>query len=303
MSSPKSWARLFLIKSFDRNQLRAGVALTNAYEGKLDQVTSCLENLTIRVDTSSRETSREVQRCLQPSFASLEDLVKSNIRQAISASPKNESLSTFYVERLADQISKSLTQRHPEHFKNTVSSANYCIARSESNEPEEQTVVQWSTKVDAPGIAISRQTASRKIGCIFGELKYRYYTSRVPLPTLEGLSIETNMTDLSFKLAPWLRTWVKRYSIVSHLTDSCQGFTFNISLPRVVDSEDVMLKPIWDALRYGDMVTLQESFRNRIAYPTDVTEHGQSMLTVSQSLSNYYDRYQEAEVFCTCLTR
>ena len=244
----------------------------------------------MRVDKSSREASREVQRYLQPSFASLEDLVKSNVCQAISASPQNESLSTLYVERLADQISETLIQKNPEHFKSTASSANCCIDRSERNKPDEQTVVQWSTKADAPGIAISRHTASRKIGCMFGHLEYRYCTSRIPLSTSESLSMETNVAELSFTLAPWLRAWVKRGSIVSTLTNRCQGFTFNISLPRVVDDEDVMLKPIWSALQYGDMVTLQESFRKKIAYPTDVTNSGQSMLAVSQSLSNYYDR-------------
>ena len=244
----------------------------------------------MRVDTSSREASREVQRCLQPSFAGLEDLVKNNVRQAISASPQNESLSTLYVERLADQISKTLIQKNPNHFKSTASSENCCTVRSERNEPDEQTVVQRPTKADAPGIAISRHTASRKIGCIFGNLEYRYYTSRIPLSTSESLSMETNMTELSFTLAPWLRTWVKRGGIVSTLTNRSQGFTFSISLPRVVDNKDVMLKPIWDALRVGDIATLQESLRKRIVYPTDVDDSGQSMLSVSQSMLKYYDR-------------
>ena len=236
----------------------------------------------MRVDTSNREACKEVQRCLQPSFASLEYLVKDNIHQAISTSPQNESLTTLYVESLADQISKTLIQKNPEHFKSTMSSANHCAVRSEGIEPDEQAVVQSFIKVNAGRIAISRHTASQKLACIFGKLEYRYYTTRVPLSASEeGISMDTNMTELSFTLAPWLRSWIKRGGIVSQLTTRYQGFTLNISLPRVVDDEDVLQKPIWKAVRNGDVATLQESLSQRIVYPTDVTESGKSLLGVS----------------------
>ena len=273
---------IFLIGSFNRDQLRAGITVTNTYESKLDQVASCLESLTVRVDTSSREASREVHRCLQPSFASLETLVKSSIHQAIKPSPQSESLTTLYAERLADQVSQTLIPSNREHVKRTLSGTNHSILTSTGKEPDEQATVQRSTMVYAPRTAISRHTESREIGSIFGKAGYRYYTCRVPLSTSqEEFSIETNMTELSFTLAPWLRAWVKRGGIVSQLTTRCPGFTFNISSPRVLDWDDAVHKPIWAAIRAGDVVTLQESFRKRLAYPTDVNARGESLLSVS----------------------
>ena len=245
-------------------------------------MTSCLESLTIRVDKSSHESSKEVQRCLEPSFASLEDLVRKNVQQGISASPRNDGLTTIYVERLADQISKTLIQKNPEHFKSPVSSANDSAVEAEGIKVYEQAVTQQYSRENASRIAISRHTVSQKFGCIFGKLEYRYYTSRVPLLTSgEDLSMETNMTELTFTLVPWLQIWLGRGSIVSQMTNRYQGFTFSISLPRVVDDSDPAQRLIWGAVQAGDIVTLQESFRKRLAYPTDVNVRGQSLLSVS----------------------
>ena len=246
-------------------------------------MTSSLETLKIRVDTASSESSREVQRYLEPSFANLENLVTKTVQQAISASHQDDGLTTLYAERLADHISKKFLQQNPEHIKSPISSANDSTVGIEDVEIDERAVVQRSIKTDAPGVAFSRHTASQAIGCIFGRLEYRYYTSRVPLSTSEeGLSIETNMTELSFTFAPWLRPWVKRGSIVSQLTNKCPGFSLSISLPRIVDYYDPTQRQIWDAARDGDIVTLQNAFRERIAYPTDVNEWGTSFLCVSE---------------------
>lgn len=236
----------------------------------------------MRLDTASSESSREVQRYLQPSFASLEDLVRKNIQQAISATPQDHSLTTLHAERLADQISKTLLQQNPDHFQSPISSANDSAVGIEEIEADDQAVVQKAVKVDAPRIAVSRHTASRKLGCIFGKLEYRYYASRVPLSTSEeGLSMETNMTELSFTLAPWLQAWAKRGSMVAQLTNRCQGFDFSISLPRLVNENDTTQRPIWNAVRRGDIVTLQEALRERLVYPTDVNTLGDTLLTVS----------------------
>lgn len=236
----------------------------------------------MRIGTLSAESSREVQRSLEPSFAGLEKMVRMEVHRATSASFENGGFCAAHIESLAHKVSETILRNNHELSKGHIGELDHSAVRPGVHEMRTRTLSKKLTQ-QAPKLTISRYTAFRSFYCVFGTLEARYYTSHIPLSIPDNrLFTNTNKTEFSFTLASWLRALVKRGTIISQLTSRYQGFMFNISMPRIVDTEDAIQRPTWEAVESGDIATLRKSLHKRIVFPTDVDKSGRSLLSVSR---------------------
>ena len=223
-----------------------------------------------------------MRRHLQPSFSRVEDLIKTEIHRTMYASTQNGYHFTSHVaDRLARQISERLNCSGDNLGGSQPQRSELSLVESGVTREGLQKKIQVPIRASCLKNAITRHTFCRTFSCVLGTLTACRYHSHVPISKSdESLFVERQRTEFRFTLARWLRWLLRRGTFVWQIEHKPQCFTFHISTPRVVDTDDVQHKYIWEAVRHGNLHIVQTALQSRSAYPSDVNSEGFSLLHV-----------------------